>query len=128
MTRPRRRVRAGRALCQDLRDCCSDVIGYLSNQSLTAFTADALRRDAVCYKLAGAGEAANFVLRSHQVEVRSLSLSNPYNFARELRVFHHLRNRLVHEHWKVPPDEVFNIRPRVAKLHSAAQLMMNLVP
>jgi uncharacterized protein with HEPN domain len=98
-------------LLADARDHARRAAGYVSGVSPSAFTADAMRREAVCFCLTVVGEACSEAAK----HLQKLPAEIPWGEIKGMR------NILIHEYWQIDHAVVYDVARNEAEL-LAAQL------
>jgi uncharacterized protein with HEPN domain len=82
----------------DARDYARRAAGYVDGIGLTAFTADTVRREAVCFCLMIVGEACVEAAK----QLQKLPSDIPWAAIKGMR------NVLVHEYWQIDDTIIYN--------------------
>ncbi len=90
----------------DARDYARRAAGYVKGMMLPAFTADAIRRDAVCFCLSILGEACSEATK----QTNKLPADIPWVAIKGMR------NVLIHEYWRIDDEIVYNAAQKDAEL------------
>ncbi len=93
-------------LLADARDHARRAADYVGGVSPAEFTADAMRREAVCFCLLVVGEACNEAAK--QLQKRPPEI--PWGEIKGMR------NILIHEYWQIDPSIVYDVARNEAEL------------